>query len=127
MNAWIFGAGIVGVLTACVHVFAGQIDPVRPFLKTSLATVPKATLLACWHMVSVMLLIPSLLVAYIGWYQLDTLYSLVIFISAMFLAFASVFIFVGWHFFKWDALARLPQWSLLLTIGALGLYGSMWN
>jgi hypothetical protein len=33
MNIWIFSAGAIVLFTALVHVVAGQIDSVLPFLK----------------------------------------------------------------------------------------------
>ncbi|WP_196761479.1 hypothetical protein [Pseudoalteromonas luteoviolacea] len=55
MNIWILSAGTLALFTTAVHILAGQVDPIRPFLRSNLDEVPKATLLACWHMVSVML------------------------------------------------------------------------
>ena len=78
MNVWIFSAGMLGTFTAFVHVFAGQIDPVRPFLKSDLADVPKATLLVCWHMVSVTLIIAAGTLTYAGWFDLRVLDTVVI-------------------------------------------------
>lgn len=47
MNFWVVSAGVLAMLTSFIHIFAGQIDPVSPFLKSNLDDVPKATLLAC--------------------------------------------------------------------------------
>ena len=76
MNIWIFSSGLLALFTTLVHVFAGQIDPVRPFLKSKLDDIPKATLLACWHLVSVTLFVSSLMLLYVGWYGIDSLYFL---------------------------------------------------
>ena len=125
MNIWIFIAGIIGLFTFFVHLFAGQIDPVRPFLKSDLPDIPKATLLGCWHMVSVTLLISGLVLTYAGWFNLSSLQNIVIGISVSFLIFSLVFITVGWYFFKSQVFLKLPQWILLLPIGTLGLVGAM--
>jgi len=124
MNVWIFSAGIIGIFTAFVHVFAGQVDPVRPFLKSDLPDIPKATLLACWHIVSVTLLICGLALTYIGWFNLDAFLNLVLGISTIFIIFSLVFVAVGWYFFGLQTFIKLPQWVLLLPIGALGLIGA---
>jgi len=123
MNIWIFSAGIISLLTAFIHLLAGQIDPVRPFLKSNLPDVPKATLLACWHVVSVTLFICGFVLTYIGWFNLDAFLNVVFGISTIFVIFALVFVAVGWYFFGAQTFIKLPQWFLLLPIGVLGLIG----
>jgi hypothetical protein len=125
VNIWIFIAGIIGLFTSLVHIFAGQIDPVRAFLKSDLPEIPKATLLACWHIVSVTLLASGLVLTYVGWFNLHSFQNVVVGISISFFIFSLVFIVVGWYFFKFQAFAKLPQWVLLLPIGVLGLIGAM--
>ena len=125
MNTWGFAAGIIGIFTSLVHIFAGQVDPVRPFLQSDLPDIPKATLLGCWHMVSAILVISSFALAYIGWSNLSSFQNMVIGISISFVIFSLVFIAVGWYFFKYQAFIKLPQWVLLLSIGVLGLVGAM--
>jgi len=125
MNVWIFIAGLIGLFTSLVHIIGGQLDPVRPFLKSDLAEIPKATLLGCWHMVSVILLISGLVLTYAGWFNLSSYQNLVIGISVTFIIFSLVFIAVGWYFFKFQTFVKLPQWILLLPIGTLGLIGIM--
>lgn len=126
MNVWIFSAGIIGIVTALIHIFAGQVDPVRPFLKLEFHDGRKATLLACWHMVSVMLFFSSLVFIYIGWYSLETIYLTIIGLSASYLIFSMVFVIVGWWFFGVKVFVKVPQWLLMLPIGCLSLYGSIY-
>lgn len=126
MNLWILSAGVLGLFTSLVHIFAGQIDPVRPFLKSDLADIPKATLLACWHIVSVVLVLSSNALVYIGWSNLASLNTSVIALSSTFVVFSLVFIGVGWSFFGFSTFFKLPQWVLLLPIGMLGLIGSLY-
>ena len=123
MNTLIFSAGILALLTALVHIIAGQIEPVRPFLKSELPDIPKATLLGCWHMVSVMLVISAAAFCFIGWFNFVEFQNLVILLSASFVFFSVVFIVVGWYFFKARTFIKLPQWLLLLSIGLLGFMG----
>ena len=125
MNTWIICAGGLGLLTSLVHIFAGQIDPIRPFLKSDLPDVPKATLLACWHMVSVTLVLSGAILFYAGWFSLTEMNQVVIGMSISFIAFSFVFIAVGWHFFRYHVFIKLPQWILLLPIGLMGLFGTM--
>ncbi len=123
MNIWIFIAGLIGVFTSLVHIFAGQVDPVRPFLASDLPDISKATLLGCWHMVSAILVICGVVLTYIGWYAIAALYSLVVGIALCYIVFALVFVAVGWYYFKLQTFYKLPQWVLLLPVGLLGLVG----
>lgn len=125
MNYWFFSAGILSTLTAAIHIFAGQVDPVRPFLKSDLADTPKATLLACWHMVSAFLIISAGVFIYAGWINSQELRLAVLGVSIIYSVFASVFIAVGWYFFQRFTFYKLPQWVLLLPIGILGGIGAM--
>lgn len=125
MNYWIMAAGIIAAGTSLVHIFAGQVDPVRPFLTSSLAPVPKATLLACWHMVSVVLLCSAVSLCYIGSLSQVGLYPLSSFIGVLFLLFSLVFAVVGFCMLGKKALLQLPQWILLMPIGAMSLYGAL--
>ncbi|MEZ8801058.1 hypothetical protein AB6D78_07675 [Vibrio splendidus] len=124
MNIWIFSSGLLALFTTLVHVFAGQIDPVRPFLKSKLDDIPKATLLACWHIVSVTLFVSSLMLLYVGWYGIDSLYFLIQLLGFLYILYASVFVAVGLYFFGAKVFVKLPQWILLLPIGLLANYGA---
>lgn len=125
MNTWVFIAGIIGLFTSCVHIFAGQVDPIRPFLKSDLPDIPKATLLSCWHMVSATLVICGLVLTFVGWFNLNSFQNVVIGISVTFIIFSFVFFTVGWYFFKLNTFIKLPQWLLLLPIGVLGIVGAI--
>ncbi|MFA0391612.1 hypothetical protein AB4508_21265 [Vibrio splendidus] len=126
MNIWIFSSGLLALFTTLVHVFSGQIDPVRPFLKSKLDDIPKATLLACWHLVSVTLFVSSLMLLYVGWYGIDSLYFLIQLLGFLYILYASVFVAVGLYFFGAKVFVKLPQWILLLPIGFLANYGAMY-
>ncbi|WP_260258360.1 hypothetical protein [Vibrio intestinalis] len=125
MNVWILSSGLLGLATALIHLFAGQVDPVRPFLKSSLDDVPKATLLACWHLVSVTLLICSVALIYVGGHGLATFYVSTLLIGVLFVIFSVVFILVGGYFFSFKGFIKLPQWILLLPVGVLAVIGSI--
>jgi len=126
MNTLIFSSGLLCLFTSLVHIIGGQIDPVRPFLKSDLADIPKAVLLACWHMVSVTLVFSSILLLYVGWYSIISLYSAIMLLSGMYVIFALVFLIVGFYFFRGGTFTKLPQWILLLPIGILGVIGVMY-
>ena len=123
MNLYILFSGAICTITSLIHIFAGQIDPVRPLLKAELAEVPKATMLACWHMVSVILVASGLVLLFAGYAGDAQLLSLVGFISAMYILFSLVFLVVGFSYFGLSAFIVLPQWVLLLPVGVLGGIG----
>jgi hypothetical protein len=125
MNLYILLSGAICTITSLIHIFAGQVDPVRPLLKSELTDVPKATMLACWHMVSVILVTSGLVLLYAGVAGGDQLLPLVAFISAAYILFSLVFVAVGLYFFGFSALIKLPQWALLLPVGILGGIGAL--
>lgn len=125
MNIWILSSGLLGIFTTLIHIFAGQVDPVKPFLQSDLKAVPKATLLACWHLVSATLLTSSLLLSYTGLYSVELLYLPAQLVGLLYVLFALVFFVVGWYFFGSKVFIKLPQWGLLLPVGLLANYGAM--
>ena len=66
MNYWWLVSGGIGLLTALVHLIGGQLEVIKPFLQCDLAAVPKATLHACWHMVTVILFASAIALLYSG-------------------------------------------------------------
>ena len=92
----------MALFTTLVHLVAGQINPVRPFLKSDLADVPKAVLVACWHIVSLTLLTTSATLAYAGWYNIESFKHVVMAISILYVSFAVIFVLVGWYFVGQD-------------------------
>ncbi|CAH9061668.1 hypothetical protein PSECIP111951_02536 [Pseudoalteromonas holothuriae] len=125
MNVWILLSGITALITSLIHIFAGQIDPIKPFLNSELPDIPKATLLGCWHIVSLVLVISGVTLTYIGWFNRIELQNVVLGLSITFVAFSLVFLAVGWFFFGYKTFFKLPQWVLLLPIGVLGLIGAI--
>ena len=126
MNAWIFGAGFLGCCTVLVHVFAGHADTLNPLFKSNLPSIPKITVLACWHMGTVTLLGTSLALIYIGWHAYEGLYLLAYIIGIYYVLFALVFVVVGWYHFGTATLINMPHWAFLLPVGGIGIYGVLW-
>ncbi len=124
MNLLVLAAGIIAVFTTLVHVIAGQIDPARPLLTSDLEPVAKATLMACWHIVSLALASSSLALVYASVDAENVASTMVWWIGLAYAAFAAVFVIVGWFFFGAKGLIKLPQWTLLLPIGVLAMFGA---
>jgi len=66
MNYWWITSGGIGFLTAGIHLIAGHFNPTKPFVQSDLAPEPKATLHACWHMVTVLLFFSAGTLVYLG-------------------------------------------------------------
>ena len=92
MNTLIFVSGLICSMTALVHLIGGQIDPVRPFLNTDLADNPKAVLLVCFHVFSAIFVASGILLSYVGWYNIASSYDVVLFLSALYVIFALIFL-----------------------------------
>lgn len=121
-NWFVLSAGILAGITAFIHVIAGGKDVARPLLAGPVDEVVKLTLYACWHLVSVALYLSSIvLLGYgAGFYGSP---ETVAFVSIMWLLFGAVFLVVTLGLAKPRGLFRFPQWTLLLPVGLLGLWG----
>ena len=128
MNNLLLTAGAVGLFTTALHIFGGQITLIRPLLQSTLASDVKACLLVCWHTVSAYLLLTSGLYLFAGLNPpaepTQDIAVLLNAISSFYLLFTALFIVIGWTFFGYRTLYKLPQWTLLLPIGVLGLLGT---
>lgn len=124
MNPWWLASGLVCLVTAFVHIVAGHFDPIVPFLRTELEATAKATLHACWHMVTVMLFTSALALLGLGLSPgLSGARLLATFIAGLYVLSSIVFLVIGAWRFRWRLL-RLPQWLLLLPVGVLAALGA---
>ena len=118
MNSLMLASGVLAAVTALVHLFAGQIDPVRPLLAAPMAETSKRTLHACWHLVSVDLVLAAAVLLYLTWAK-DAGPAVPRLIAAHLLAYGLVFIVMGMAIAGPRGLVRLPQWALLLPVAIL--------
>lgn len=116
----LLSAGILATFTALVHVFVGTPEIQQPLLSSSLPAPLSLLLLACWHLVSVALVVSGLALA---WCALRANRAragiLPLVISLMWLLFGLVFVAVALAYLGTAGLALLPQWVLLLPVGLL--------
>jgi hypothetical protein len=122
INWLILSSGFLAGITALIHIVAGGKDVARPLLASSIDEVVKLTLYACWHLVSVALVLSSLALLASGAGLMRAPW-MVAFVSTLWLFFGSVFLVVTLSLAKPQGLLRLPQWILLLPVGILGLWG----
>lgn len=122
MNWLIFTSGVLAAITALVHIVVGGKQVARPLLGSQLDSDVKLTMYACWHLVSISLVLSSTALLACGT-GLLTSPELVAFICASWLLFGAVFLVVTLVVAKPGGLFRFPQWTLLIPVGLLGLGG----
>lgn len=125
-NRIFFIAGLLAAFTAALHTFVGTYEVHTPLLDSSLPRPLALLLYACWHLVTVAL-------CFSAWVFLRppkprTLQTRAVVAGAfglMWLLFGLVFVVVALTIGgDVSALVTLPQWALLLPVGALAWLGS---
>jgi hypothetical protein len=121
MNAWLICAGSLAAVVAAIHLILGHADPVLPLLRSALADIPKSTLHAVWHLVSVDLVLGASTLLYLGIAQPAGSGLVAAVVAAHFGAYAAVFAL------RLDRPRRalaLPQWLLLLPVAIVSAIGA---
>lgn len=108
-------SGILNLLTALIHLFAGQVDLVQPLLQSDLLNQQKGEFVGVWHMVTIFLFFTAILLLRVGFARdepksVDQLKS----ISLLYILFGIPFIAMSIYY---ELL--IPQWILLMPIGIL--------
>jgi hypothetical protein len=124
MNKPLLIAALLTAFIAAVHLFAGGADVVAPLLASSLAEEPRLTLYAVWHLVSVTLVLSAiaLYVSALPQHAIAARY-LALFISILWLGFGVVFLVIASTQPGEGLFFKIPQWTLFLPVGLLGLWG----
>ncbi len=112
-------AGIVNLITALVHLVAGQMDLVNPLINTSLNVQQRAEWIGVWHIVTILLLFTSYLFLRAGFIEVrnSNLQQLK--------PIAVLYILIGLPFIVSSVYYSVfaPQWILLMPIGILLIIG----
>ncbi|MEC5181572.1 hypothetical protein [Arthrobacter sp. CG_A4] len=124
MNAWLISAGSLTAVVAAIHLILGHIDPVQPLLRSALADIPKRTLHAVWHLVSVDLVLGALVLLYLGIAHPTGSGLVAAVLAAHFGAYAAVFLALALQLDRPRRVLALPQWLLLLPIAVLSAIGA---
>jgi hypothetical protein len=126
MNRRLLTAAVLAAFTAAVHTFVGTVEISGPLLGSALPLELRLLLYACWHLVSCALVLSA---GALFWSarrsRAEASRSLVIFVSALWISFGLVFLAVAILHPGKGLLLALPQWTLLLPVGLLGLWGSL--
>ncbi|MFE6286153.1 hypothetical protein [Streptomyces sp. NPDC057877] len=125
MNGWFLAAGLTSAGVAAVHARAGGRDVVRPLLAGDLPDEPRRVLHSVWHMVTADLVLAAAALIGLALYHHPGANMVAWLLAAHFTAYAAVFLWIslaaGWTR-PW---LRLPQWLLLLPVGALAAVGAL--
>lgn len=124
MNAWLIAAGSLAAVVAAIHLIFGHADPVLPLLRSTLAEVPKRTLHAVWHLVSVDLVLAALVLLYLGIAEPAGSGLVAVVLAVHFAAYAAVFLVLALQLEGPHRGLGLPQWLLLLPIAVLSAIGA---
>jgi len=113
-------AGIINLITAIIHLVAGQIDLINPLIESTLNNQVKGELIGAWHIVSILFFITSYLLIKAGIQkgkenEIHALKTIGIIYSLIGIPFIITSI--------WFSIFA-PQWILLMPIGVLTLLGT---
>lgn len=112
-------AGILSLITACVHLILGQLDLVHPLINSNLEIQIVGEFIGVWHIVTILLFYTAYLLIKIGFKGFDDAQkSLLQFIGWLYILAAIPFMISS----IWFSVFAL-QWILLLPIGVLTIYG----
>jgi hypothetical protein len=124
MNRTLLFTAILAAFTAAVHIFVGTPEIQKPLLQSALPQEVRLLLYTCWHLVSVTLSLSAVAFFVSAFANLsDSSRNMVKLVSFMWLCFGFVFVAVALLHSGVSMLLKLPQWILLLPVGALGLLG----
>ena len=117
-KTWLL-AGTITLITSFIHLISGHFEMVVLLLNSELDLIPRATLYACWHMVTITLFFSSGLLFYIGVKPNNVASKQIATgLGIIYLCFSLLFIGLSTQY----GFSTLPQWTLLLPIVLLSLY-----
>jgi len=119
MNALLLLAAAVTAAVSLLHVIAGHRDPVLVLLASELPEVPKRTLHAVWHLVSLQLFLSAAALTVAGLADPTDARPLLLFLGLQFAGYTAVFLTITLAVDWPRALWRLPQWMLFPPIVVL--------
>jgi hypothetical protein len=123
-NRWWMASGVLAAFTAVLHAVAGTLEIQRPLLESSMPQSISLLLYACWHLVTVTLVLSAAALIWSARTHAITLVgALPGFVSWLWILFGLVFVAVALLLAGPSGLAMLPQWVLLIPVGVLGLLG----
>jgi hypothetical protein len=117
-------SAFLAAFTAIVHTIGGTLEIHTPLLTSPLPEPISLLLYACWHLVTVTLILSAVALFWSSPNnRAESNFALPAFIGILWVSFGIVFVVVALYFSGFRALIVLPQWTLLLPIGGLALFG----
>jgi len=124
-NRLLLAAGLIAALTAGLHTFVGTSEIQEPLLRSTIPQPVSLLLYACWHLVTVTLILSAVALIWSAYPKNRTSAGVLPrFVSLLWLLFGLVFVAVALLFSGPSTLLVLPQWILLIPVGVLGLLGN---
>lgn len=112
-------ASVLAMFTAAIHVFVGGADALTPMLAAEMTVEASGAMHACWHFVSIFLLVSA-----VTFWQGGRTASV---FALLWISFAVVFVYVGLYQAGIGGLIANPQWTILLATGVVALFGARAN
>ncbi|AMC34453.1 hypothetical protein [Janthinobacterium sp. B9-8] len=123
-NRLLLASGLIAAFTAALHTIAGTPEIQAPLLGSAMPQPVSLLLYACWHLVTVTLILSALALIWSARpSSRASAGALPRFVSLLWLLFGLVFVVVALVFAGPSTLLLLPQWVLLIPVGILGLLG----
>jgi len=124
-NRALLVAAYLAAFTSIVHTIGGTLEIHTPLLTSPLPEPISLLLYACWHLVTAALILSAVALFWSSHNnRAESNFALPAFIGILWVSFGVVFVFVALYFSGLNGLMVLPQWVLLIPIGALAIYGA---
>jgi len=108
-------AGILNLITAFLHLLAGQLDLVNPLINSNLGVQQKAEWVSVWHMVTILLCFTSYIILRAGFVEVEgQKLKLLKEIGILYILIGIPFIISSIYYSVFA-----PQWILLMLTGFL--------
>lgn len=120
LNLWWGVAGIMSLLVAAIHIFAGTPEIMAPLAKIEMPTVIFAIMDVMWNQVSLLLIIVGLALLFAAKRGAQSM-DMVLFINAIYAGIAIIFMIAG--LFYLQSLWPMPQWILFGLIALVAQIG----
>ena len=123
-NRLLLASAYLAAFTAIVHTIGGTLEIHTPLLTSPLPEPISLLLYACWHLVTVALILSAIALFWSSHNsRAESNFALPAFIGFLWVGFGVVFVLVAMYFSGLNGLIVLPQWTLLIPIGVLTLFG----
>lgn len=120
LNLWWGAAGIMSLLVAAIHIFAGTPEIMAPLAKIEMPTVIFAIMDVMWNQVSLLLIIVGLALLFAAKRGAQSM-DMVLFINVIYAGIAIIFMIAG--LFYLQSLWPMPQWILFGLIALVAQIG----